>query len=196
MAVLRRVARPLLAATFIRDGLAAVREPARPDVPEDSGREREASALASRVPFLPEDPAQLARLQGAVQLGAGVLLALGRAPRLASAALAVTLVSSTLTASGDRAAGKSSHEDGADEEDRARRVEILTKVSLFGGLLIAAADTHGKPSLAYRTRRTASHASDALSHRAQAVTHQVGNAAGATVDSVTHSVEAARKRLS
>ncbi|MGW4629185.1 DoxX family protein [Streptomyces rubiginosohelvolus] len=185
MAVLRRVARPLMAAKFIRDGIAAVRDPALPDPPDDARGEREAPALATRVPFLPEDPEQLVRLQGAVQLGAGVLLALGRAPRLASAALAVTLVSSALTAGGR------GPEDGS-----ARRVDLLTDLSLLGGLLIAAADTHGKPSLAYRTRRTAAHASDAVSHRAHAVSHQVGNAAGATVDSVTHSVEAARKRLS
>ncbi|MFD5200806.1 DoxX family protein [Streptomyces sp. NPDC058375] len=196
MAVLRRVARPLLAAKFIRDGIAAVRDPALPDLPEDSRSERGTPALASRLPFLPEDPEQLVRLQGAVQLGAGVLLALGRAPRLASAALAVTLVSSALAAGGR-----------AGDDPGARRADLLTDVSLFGGLLIAAADTHGKPSLAYRTRRTAGHASDALTHRAHAVSHQVGNAAGATVhqvgnaagatvDSVAHSVEAARKRLS
>ncbi|MGW4038209.1 DoxX family protein [Streptomyces sp. NPDC004778] len=186
MAVLRRVARPLLAAKFIRDGIAAVRDPALPDPPEGARGEREAPALATRVPFLPEDPEQLVRLQGAVQLGAGVLLALGRAPRLASAALAVTLVSSALTAGGRE----------PDDTSGARRVDLLTDLSLLGGLLIAAADTHGKPSLAYRTRRTAAHASDAVSHRAHAVSHQVGNAAGATVDGVTHSVEAARKRLS
>ncbi len=186
MAVLRRVARPLLAAKFIRDGIASVRDPALPDPPEDARGEREAPALATRLPFLPEDPEQLARIQGAVQLGAGVLLALGRAPRLASAALAATLVSSALTAGGR----------GPEDGFGARRVDLLTDLSLLGGLLIAAADTHGKPSLAYRTRRTAAHASDAVSHRAHAVSHQVGNAAGATVDGVTHSVEAARKRLS
>nr|WP_252883946.1 DoxX family protein [Streptomyces sp. HB202] len=137
MAVLRRVARPLLAAKFIRDGIAAVRDPALPDPPEDARGEREAPALATRLPFLPEDPEQLVRLQGAVQLGAGVLLALGRAPRLASAALAVTLVSSALTAGGR----------GPDDGSGARRLDLLTDLSLLGGLLIAAG-RHPRQALA------------------------------------------------
>lgn len=187
MAVLRRVARPLLATKFIRDGYTAVRHPVPRDHSGGTGNDPLAR-LASRYSFLPDDPEQLARLQGAVQLGAGVLLALGRAPRLASAALAVTLVPSALAA----------YSDGADEdpdERAARRAELLANVSLAGGLLIAAADTHGKPSLAYRTRHAADQASNALSHRAHAVTDRLGDVTDTAVNSVTDSVAAARKHL-
>jgi len=182
MAVLRRVARPLLASKFIRDGYAAVRHPA----PRDSSDP--VVGLASRFSFLPKDPEQLARAQGAVQLGAGVLLALGRAPRLASAALVVTLVPAALAAYSDGAA-----EDP--DERAARRAELLANVSLVGGLLIAAADTHGKPSLAFRTRHAAGHASGALTHRAHAVADRVGDVTDTAVHSVTDSVAAARKHL-
>ncbi|MFJ8772207.1 DoxX family protein [Streptomyces microflavus] len=188
MAVLRRVARPLLASKFIRDGYAAVRNPVPRDSSGRTGNDPGVVRLASRVSFLPDDPEQLARVQGAVQLGAGVLLALGRAPRLASAALAVTLVPAALAAYSDGAA-----EDP--EERSARRAELLANVSLLGGLLIAAADTHGKPSLAFRTRHAAGHASDALAHRAHAVADRVGDVTDTAVHGVTDSVAAARKHL-
>lgn len=187
MAVLRRVARPLLASKFIRDGYTAVRHPVPRDHSGGTGNDPVAR-LAARYSFLPDDPEQLARLQGAVQLGAGVLLALGRAPRLASAALAVTLVPAVLAAYSDGAA-----EDP--DERAARRAELLANVSLAGGLLIAAADTHGKPSLAYRTRHAADHASDALTHRAHAVADRLGDVTDTAVHTVTDSVAAARKHL-
>ncbi|WP_307670332.1 DoxX family membrane protein [Streptomyces sp. V2I9] len=193
MAVLRRFARPLLASKFIRDGYAAVRNPV---VPAAGGEAvRGAAGAPSRLPLLPEDPVQLVRLQGAVQLGAGLLLALGRAPRSASAALAVTVVSSALTPYLYRATGDSDT-DPDPEAGAAERAELLANVSLLGGLLIAAADTHGKPSLAHRTRRVAGHASGAVTHRAGAVSDRVGGAADTAVKSVTASVDAARKRLS
>ncbi|MDQ0987608.1 putative oxidoreductase [Streptomyces sp. V2I9] len=156
---------------------------------------RGAAGAPSRLPLLPEDPVQLVRLQGAVQLGAGLLLALGRAPRSASAALAVTVVSSALTPYLYRATGDSDT-DPDPEAGAAERAELLANVSLLGGLLIAAADTHGKPSLAHRTRRVAGHASGAVTHRAGAVSDRVGGAADTAVKSVTASVDAARKRLS
>jgi len=187
MPVLRRVARPLLATKFIRDGYTAVRHPVPRDSSEGTGNDPLAR-LASRYSFLPDDPEQLARLRGAVQLGAGVLLALGRAPRWASAALVVTLVPAAWAAYSDGPAGDP-------DERAARRAELLANVSLAGGLLIAAADTHGKPSLAYRTRHAADHASDALTHRAHAVAGRLGDVTDTAVHGVTDSVAAARKHL-
>ncbi|MEW1613102.1 MULTISPECIES: DoxX family protein [unclassified Streptomyces] len=188
MTVLRKIARPLLASMFVSGGYTAVRDPARLVPVAEPVTDPVATTIAPRTSLLPEDPESLVRLNGAVQLGAGVLLALGRAPRLASAALAVTLVPTTLAA----------HrfwtiEDP--EERAAQRVHFLKNVSLLGGLLIAAADTHGKPSLAYRTRSAVGHASDAVSHQAHAAAGRVGNVTGSAVDSVTDAVEAARKHL-
>ena len=39
-----------------------------------------APAIAAHLPYLPQDPEQLVRINGAVQVGAGTLLALGRFP--------------------------------------------------------------------------------------------------------------------
>ena len=41
-------------------------------------------------------------------------------------------------------------EEGADQAQQ--RIHFLKNLSMFGGLLIAAADTAGNPSLAWRTR--------------------------------------------
>lgn len=185
----------MLASIFVTGGYEAVRDPARLLPAAKPVTEPVASSVAPRTSLLPEDPEQLVRLNGAVQLGAGVLLALGRAPRLASLALAATLVPTTLAA----------HrywtiEDPAERD--AQRVQFFKNASLFGALLLAAADTHGKPSLAYRTRNAADHASGAVTARAhsvagqaQAVTHRIGDAAGGAVDTTSGVVDAARKRL-
>jgi uncharacterized membrane protein YphA (DoxX/SURF4 family) len=195
MTVLRRFARPMLASLFITGGYDAVRDPARL-VPEvKSFVEPMASSVAPRTSLLPESPEQLVRLAGAVQLGAGVLLALGRVPRLASLALAATLVPTTLAA----------HrywtiEDPAERDEQ--RLQFLKNTSMLGGLLLAAADTHGKPSLAYRTRGAAGHASDAVAAQAQSVVdhahalaHRIGDAADGAVDGTTAAAGAVRKRL-
>ncbi len=78
---------------------------------------------------------------------AGACLAAGWFPRLASLALAGTLVPTT-------AAGHRFWE--AEDADRAQqRIHFLKNLSMFGGLLIAAADTSGQPSLAWRARHGA-----------------------------------------
>ncbi|MEE1754608.1 DoxX family protein [Streptomyces sp. SP18CS02] len=142
MAILRKLARPLLASVFVTGGFQVLRHP-RAVAPAAAPV---ALPVASRIPLLPEDPEQLARISGAVQTGAGVLLTLGRLPRLSAFALAATLVPTTLA--GHR------YWTVEDPQERARqRVHFYKNLSLLGGLLIAVADTHGKPSLARRSRR-------------------------------------------
>ena len=52
--------------------------------------------LAERVPAMPANAEQAVRINGAVQMAAGALLALGRFPRLSALAMAGTLVPTTL----------------------------------------------------------------------------------------------------
>ena len=77
MAISRRIARPLLASIFIAGGVDALRNP--------GGKVKAAEAvvgpLGERYSSLPSDPEALVRLNGAVQVGAGGLLAIGRFPR-------------------------------------------------------------------------------------------------------------------
>ncbi len=87
----RRLARPMLAAAFVSGGIDALRSPE----PRAEMAEPVARPLAGRL-GLPADPVQLVRLNGALQLGAGLLLATNRLPRLAATVLAATLVPTTL----------------------------------------------------------------------------------------------------
>ena len=73
---------------------------------------------------------------------------MGRLPRLSALAIAATLVPTTLA--GHR------FWEAEDDKDRAQqRIHFLKNVSMFGGLLIAAGDTAGRPSLAWRGRHAA-----------------------------------------
>ncbi|GAA1943462.1 DoxX family protein [Streptomyces durmitorensis] len=134
----------MLASVFLTGGVSTLREPKR----VASAAEPVAIPLASRIPWLTEDPERLVRVNGAVQVGAGLMLATGRLPRLAALALAGSLVPTTL-------AGHAWWKEEDKERRAAQRTQFVKNLSLFGGLLIAAADTHGKPSVAYRGRTAA-----------------------------------------
>ena len=117
--------------------------------------------LAERFPSAePAKTEDAIRLNGAVQMAAGACLAAGWFPRLAALTLAGTLVPTT-------AAGHRFWE--AEDADRAQqRIHFLKNLSMFGGLLIAAGDTSGQPSLAWRARHGARVASRETRRTAQA----------------------------
>jgi vacuolar-type H+-ATPase subunit H len=85
------------------------------------------------------------------------LLATGKLPRIASAALAFTVVPGSL------GAHLFWNEDDPERKAQKRR-DLLTDLSLLGGLIIASADTAGKPSLGWRGRQAAGRISEAVSH--------------------------------
>ncbi|BBX16233.1 hypothetical protein MDUV_10930 [Mycolicibacterium duvalii] len=105
---------------------------------------------------VPSDAETVARVNAAVQIGGGLLLATGKLPRVASAALALTVVPSSL---GGHAFWNVSDPARKAEERRA----FITDISLIGGLIIAAVDTEGRPSLGWRGRRAARKVSAAVS---------------------------------
>jgi uncharacterized membrane protein YphA (DoxX/SURF4 family) len=105
---------------------------------------------------IPSDPETVARITAAVQVGGGLLLATGRLPRVASAALALTVLPANL--------GAHSFWNEPDPDLKGqKRQQFLADLSLVGGLLIASADTEGKPSLGWRGRRAAERLSDRVS---------------------------------
>ena len=140
MTVVRRIARPMLAAIFVTSGLDALRHPA--------ARAQAAAPLVKMLagPLnMPDDPEMLVRANGATMLVAGTMLGLGRFPRVAALALASTLVPTTYAA----------HAFWTIEDPAARaqqKVHFLKNVGLLGGVLLASVDTAGKPGLAYRTQ--------------------------------------------
>ncbi|MET9145942.1 DoxX family membrane protein, partial [Streptomyces sp. NPDC004042] len=92
MSLLRVAGRPLLASMFVVGGLNSVRNPeAVTPLAEPVVR-----PVTERVALLPDRTEQVVRLSGGVQVAAGVLLGLGRLPRLSALALAATLVPTTL----------------------------------------------------------------------------------------------------
>ena len=104
---------------------------------------------------MPTNAETFARVNAAVQIGGGLLLATGKLPRLASAALAFTVIPGSL--------GGHMFWNEADPQRKAdERRAFMTDLSLLGGLIIAAVDTEGKPSLGWRGRRAARKVSEAV----------------------------------
>ena len=136
----------MMASIFVLQGYDTFRHPER----VAPRAEPVVRLLADRVPAVPAKTEQAVRVNGAVQMVAGTLLALGRFPRLSALALAATLVPTT--AAGHR------YWEAEEEADQAQqRIHFLKNLSMFGGLLVAAADTAGNPSLAWRVRHAADH---------------------------------------
>jgi putative oxidoreductase len=181
MAVLRAIARPMLAAVFIVQGYDTLRHP------EKVVKRAEAvvGPLKKRVPILPEETEDTIRLNGAVQVVAGSMLALGWLPRLSAAVLAGSLVPTTLAG----------HRYWEHEEDQTRtqhRIHFLKNVAMLGGLLIAAADTSGKPSLVWRSR----HAVEAARHDVSLATRtaKASSKAGARIGRAQGKADLARAK--
>jgi putative oxidoreductase len=161
MVVLRAIARPMLASIFIAQGYETFRHPERV-----AGRaEPVVRPLAERIPAVPAKPEDAVRMNGAVQIAAGTMLALGRWPRLSSLALAATLVPTTL-------AGHRFWEEEDGKTRAQQRIHFLKNISMLGGLLIAAGDTAGQPSIAWRTRHAAEAAKKETSRTARTAQRQ------------------------
>jgi putative oxidoreductase len=146
MTIVRRLARPLLAASFIQEGLDAVLHPGK--------RTDEARPLVEAVakPLgLPQDPELLIRANGAVMMGAGTLFALGRMPRLTGLALAATLAPGVYL----HVMSMRTEKDG--ERRKAELDDLVRDLGRLGGALLAAVDTQGRPGLAWRGRHAAEH---------------------------------------
>ena len=154
--LIRRIARPLLSAVFIGQGVETLRNP---KVTVEAAQPTVNALQTLPEPFgskIPSDPATAARINAAVQVGGGLLLATGKLPRIASAALAFTVIPGSL--------GAHLFWNESDPEVKAqKRRDLLTDLSLLGGLIIASADTAGKPSLGWRGRQAASRLTEALS---------------------------------
>jgi uncharacterized membrane protein YphA (DoxX/SURF4 family) len=154
--LIRRIARPLLSAVFIGQGVETLRNPrvgAEAAQPTVEGLRQLPDPVGTNVPT---DPETFARINAAVQISGGLLLATGKVPRIASAVLAVTVIPGSL----------GGHQFWS-ETDSARKAEkrrgFLNDLSLLGGLIIASADTAGKPSLGWRGRQAAGRISEAVS---------------------------------
>lgn len=151
MTLTNRLGRPMLAAMFVSGGADQLRNPegkaakAGPVVEELSGR----------VDAVPDDAVDAVRINGAVQLVAGGLLAINRVPRLAATALAASLVPTTL-------AGHRFWEVEDEQERAQQRIHFFKNLAMLGGLVITIGDTGRNPSLGWRASRAARRATDGV----------------------------------
>jgi putative oxidoreductase len=127
--VVRTIARPMLAGVFIFSGLDVLANPE----PRAKAAKPVVDMVASVVPFAPTDPVDAVRLNAAVHLGAGALLAAGVMSRLAAAALAVSMVPTTV-------AGHPFWEIDDPAKRSQQRVQFLKNLGILGGLLVLAFD--------------------------------------------------------
>lgn len=145
--MIRKIARPMLASAFIASGADMVMN-------TDEHREGTKEMLAKLrtiVPneyleYLPTDPDIVTKTLGTTQAASAALLALGKAPRLTSAALAAITIPTILS--------RYAFWDTQDaKEKQERRNGLITNTALLGGLMIASADTQGKPGLQWRAQQ-------------------------------------------
>ncbi|MFR9802322.1 DoxX family protein [Pseudonocardia sp. RS010] len=170
------MARPMLAAIFISGGINALRQPQAHAEAAKPVLDYASPAIDKAVELSPlerrPDNETLVKAEAGVKVAAGTLLALGKLPRTSSAALAATLIPTTLAA-------HRFWEESDPEAKQAQQIHFLKNVSLLGGLMIAAADTHGKPSVAWRSRKAAAAATTALEKQVEAVSGVAHTATGA-----------------
>jgi putative oxidoreductase len=150
----RRVARPLLASMFIAGGVDALRQPGpRVEAVRHAG-------LSS-----PED---LVRANALTQVGAGVLLATNRVPRLSALVLAASLVPTTVV-------GHPFWQEKDKASRKQQQVQFLKNLGLLGGLLLAVADTGGRESIPHAagrlSRKAGKKAGDTASRAGRVLPH-------------------------
>lgn len=129
MRVVRTIARPMLAGVFVVAGLDVLANPE----PRAKAAKPVVDMVASVVPFAPTDPVDAVRLNAAVHVGAGVLLAAGVMSRLAALALAVSMVPTTV-------AGHPFWEIDDPVNRSRQRTQFLKNTAILGGLLVVALD--------------------------------------------------------
>ncbi|AEG45056.1 DoxX family membrane protein [Isoptericola variabilis] len=185
--LLRRLARPLLASSFVYDGVQAAKNPA-----EHAAAAREGAALVTErlgtSPLTESQVMTLVRAHGVATVLCGIALAVGKAPRTAALALAaltvpLAVVNQPFTAKG--------------AEREARTAKFVKNLGMLGATVIAGVDLEGRPGLSYRV----SHASAAaarsaqLSARsAQRSVHDVSHRASHTVSAAARKAEKAAQR--
>jgi uncharacterized membrane protein YphA (DoxX/SURF4 family) len=191
MTLVRMLARPMLAAVFVVQGVRTLRHPdavvprAKPltDQVVPAVKRYLPESVAQRVP---ENPRTLVRLNAAVHVVGGLALATGQGRRIGALALAASMIPTTL-------AGHAYWEED-DAGTRANQsYHFLKNLGLLGGLLLAAVDTEGKPGLWWRTRHGAADARAATRRIGRSRRREVRSAATTARREARIAAKAARR---
>ncbi|GIF24985.1 putative membrane protein YphA (DoxX/SURF4 family) [Actinoplanes tereljensis] len=148
MKPVRTAARAMLASVFVISGVRILINPGDNRV-EIARRvtDRVGPLLEKVDPRIPSDARSLVRIKAASDVVAGLALATGHLTRPAAAVLAAGLVPTTIAGHPFWSVGK--------PESEGHQTQFLKNLALLGGLLLAAADTEGRPGLRYRTSHAA-----------------------------------------
>ena len=154
--LIRRIARPLLSAVFIGQGVDSLLNPkpaAEAAAPTVDGLRALPDPVGSAIP---SDPQKFAQINAAVQIGGGSATRQRQSASCGFGSSRPTVLPANLGA----------HMFWSESDPQLKgekRKDFLTDLSLLGGLMIASADTAGKPSLGWRGRRAAERLSERVS---------------------------------
>ncbi|GAB3583474.1 DoxX family protein [Calidifontibacter terrae] len=137
--LVRRLARPLLASMFVVGGVNQLRNSKK----MAPAAQPLVDALAGPLKLPTRDANLVVKASGATMTAAGVALSLGRFPRVSSLTLAALMLPTTYT-------GHPFWQESDPAAKQQQMIHFFKNVSLIGGLLIASADTEGKPGLSFR----------------------------------------------
>lgn len=147
MTIVRFVARPLLASSYIASGVDRLKnsdntaEQLRPVL------QRAGKTIPSARSFTANEQL-VAKVVGGTQIGAGLLLGIGKLSRVAALLLVVSSALNTVVE-------YRSADSSTKEAKTHRRNELLKNVSLIGAVMLATVDTNGRPGLAWRAEHLA-----------------------------------------
>ncbi|WP_278821472.1 DoxX family protein [Corynebacterium stationis] len=145
--MLRKIARPMLASFFVWDGVDTLRNTDQHVEETENMLARLRKVLPREyASFVPNDPELVARGLAGARVGAGSLLALGKAPRTSAAVLAGTTLPALVGANAFWSAD-------SEKEKNDGRNALITNTALLGALFITAQDLEGKPSLGWRAKK-------------------------------------------
>jgi uncharacterized membrane protein YphA (DoxX/SURF4 family) len=185
MSLLRAIPRTMLASYFVAAGIKAIRDPESLVPAAEPLVDRVVPLVKEYAPeqvagYVPENTVTLVRLNGITQVVGGAALATGRGRRLGALLLAGSLIPSTIA--------KHPFWTVQDPDARSQdRSHFLKNVSLLGGVLLAAQDTEGRPSLAWRARKGGESIAKETRKASKKLTKSTGNVA----DTATELAEAA-----
>jgi uncharacterized membrane protein YphA (DoxX/SURF4 family) len=179
MTLFHAASRTMLASYFVSSGIKAVRHPellvpAAEPVADRMVPLAKKYAPAQVAGYVPEDTKTLVRVNGAAQVLGGLALATGKGRRLGAIVLAVSLVPSTL-------ARHPFWTRTTSEEKAQDRAHFVKNVSLLGGVLLAATDTEGKPSLVWRAHK----GGELLARDTRRATKRLGRRTGISTGALT-----------
>jgi len=166
----------MLASIFVISGVRVV---INPDSRVDAAKrvtDRVGPLLTKIDPRLPSDPRTLVRVKAGVDVLAGLMLASGKLTRPAAAVLAASLLPTTY-------AGHPFWTLPQPERTQ-HETQFLKNIGLLGGLLLAAADTQGKPSIGYRT-----------THAVERSQRSIGHAVDRSQRSIEHAVDRSQRSM-